>query len=174
MVLAHELDEKVTLENYNPAWAAWYDQEAERILAVFPHEKMVAIEHFGSTAVPGMLAKPVVDILIGLEQLDLSEQEQHILAQLGYAYYGATVPGLARLYARKRADKNFNLSFVVFKSPEWANALALRDHLRTSEGVCCAYCQVKSEAVKHAEGMLLGYSAYKAPFLNKVLRAIVP
>lgn len=170
MALPPALDEKIVLVPYNHEWAECYAHEAHCIVEAFSDQVILAIEHFGSTAVPGMLAKPVIDILIGLDVLSLSEREQLLLAQLGYSFYGRVVSGLERLYARKRTDRKFNLSFVIHHSREWGDALAIRDYLRQHEQAREDYCAVKLAAMTQSDGSLISYSACKDPFLKNLLK----
>lgn len=170
MTLPPELDEKIVLNPYNHAWAEWYQHEAHCIVESFSDQVILAIEHFGSTAVPGMVAKPVIDILVGLDALALTERDRQLLSTLNYIFYGRVVSGLDRLYARKRAEHNFNLSFVVHHSKEWGDALAIRDYLRTHEQARQEYCAVKQEAMKKSNAALVKYSSLKDPFLKELLQ----
>lgn len=169
MALPQELDEKILLIPYNHEWVDWFNHESTRVVDAFPEQRIIAIEHFGSTAVPGMVAKPVVDILVGLDLLLLTEKEKEAIAHLGYSFYGRVISGLDRLYARKRAQHNFNLSFVAHRSKEWGDALALRDYLRAHAHARAEYCALKQEALKKSGASLVAYSAIKDPFLKELL-----
>ena len=75
-------------------------------------QQTLGIEHIGSTAVPELQAKPVIDIMIGIKELQHSRQVIQDLSELNYEFLGeANVPG--RLYFRKRGERAFNLAVCV-------------------------------------------------------------
>lgn len=81
------MDEVVIVE-YDPNWVPLFDQEVARIQAVLDRDLITRIEHFGSTAVPGLAAKPIIDLLVGVSSL--AEAKQVAVSQLehlGYAYW---------------------------------------------------------------------------------------
>ncbi|ASC71999.1 Glutamate-rich protein GrpB [Halomicronema hongdechloris C2206] len=96
----NDVDEPVEVVAYDPAWPEAFKCEQAALLPLLSPEA-VAAEHFGSTAVPGLTAKPVVDVLIGLRHYPPSERVLATLSQSGYVCLGeAGVPG--RHYCRKR------------------------------------------------------------------------
>lgn len=161
------IDEPITLEPYNPLWPVYYEAEATLILqALGPLVK--AIEPFGSTAIPGMLAKPIIDILVGVKILKLSPIQLQALAKIGYEYLGeAGIPG--RLYLRKRNFKNFNLAIVEYQGTLWHNNLKIRDYLRHHPTAAKRYANYKQTLIKKGFNRLLTYSAQKQSFLNAIL-----
>jgi GrpB-like predicted nucleotidyltransferase (UPF0157 family) len=126
---AADLDEAVKISAYDTAWPAAFESERRRLVETLsvPPER---IEHIGSTAVPGLSAKPVVDMMLGVDDLDRTREMLSRLQILGYESLGeADVPG--RIYLRSRAERDFNLHIVVRGGELWINNLALRDLLRS-------------------------------------------
>jgi GrpB-like predicted nucleotidyltransferase (UPF0157 family) len=123
------IDEPITIEPYNPAWVT--DFAGER--AVLCHALSIEpsrVEHIGSTSVVGMQAKPIVDMMLGLDSFPLMPTVSDRLHSLGYEALGeAGVPG--RLYFRKRRPNAFNVQAVLFGSPLWTDNVLLRDFLIT-------------------------------------------
>ena len=79
--------DEIIITEYNPNWIGSFDRESACIRAVLDRDLVTRIEHFGSTAVPGLAAKPIVDLLIGVRSLAEAEQIAiSPLEQLGYAY----------------------------------------------------------------------------------------
>jgi GrpB-like predicted nucleotidyltransferase (UPF0157 family) len=76
--------EEVSLAAYDPAWAAQFVAERRRLLAQFP--QLIGIEHFGSTAIPGMPAKPIVDILAGVESMAIADALFELKSALAVKY----------------------------------------------------------------------------------------
>src|SRR5262249_1072100 len=85
--------EKVSLSPHDPAWARRYESERERLLALLP-ERFLEIQHIGSTAVPGIPAKPVIDILAGVRSMEVADQLVPVICESGYttsAEFNATL-----------------------------------------------------------------------------------
>ena len=167
-----ELDEPVHLCAYDPRWPALFESEARRIEAGLPAK--VAIEHIGSTAVEGLLAKPVIDLMLGMEPRHSMAGLRSALAALGYEDLGeAGVPG--RLYLRRRAETAFNIALVSRGGSIWIANLALRDCLRTNPGAAHEYVEIKRAAFRSGIRSLLAYSDYKSAFVASLIgRAVQP
>ena len=101
-----DLVEPLTLVEYDPAWTARFAEETRRLSAI--HLQHSAIEHIGSTSVPGLPAKPIVDIMIGVPSLEAIRTIRSALRSAGYEDPGdAGVP--RRVYFRHRGEQSFNL-----------------------------------------------------------------
>jgi GrpB-like predicted nucleotidyltransferase (UPF0157 family) len=99
------IDEPIYLSAYDPAWPKLFAAEARRILDGLSTN--TDIEHIGSTSVPGLLAKPIIDIMLGVECEEGLETVRRRLVALGYEDCGeAGVPG--RSYFRRRGENDFS------------------------------------------------------------------
>jgi GrpB-like predicted nucleotidyltransferase (UPF0157 family) len=86
--VARVLKEEVAVVPYNPRWPKMFEQERLHLLSSLPVDLVKRIEHFGSTAVPGLSAKPIVDILVEVTSLDETQQRiTPILEAQGYDYF---------------------------------------------------------------------------------------
>lgn len=163
-----EIDEPIHLSEYQESWPAQFLIEKSRLISalVIPDENC---QHVGSTAVPGMIAKPIIDIMLGLSDLDPTGRHAQIFVGLGYQAMGeAGVPD--RLYFRRRGVTNINLHVVKFLGHHWSNNLSLRDFLRSEEKARDAYRKAKLAAVSAGAKTLLAYSTMKAPAVESLLR----
>ena len=152
------LEEPVSLQDYDPRWADLAVEEAERLRAAVP---AAAVEHIGSTAVPGLAAKPIIDLLVGVPALDPT------LRLVDYEACGeAGVPG--RLYFRKRGPLSFNAHVVVLGGELWHNALLLRDYLRSHPQEARRYLEGKRGALA-AGATLLRCSGAKSKLVEDLL-----
>ena len=80
--------EKVAIVPYNPDWPRMFELERDRLLNCLPNELIKRIEHFGSTAIPGMSAKPIVDILVEVTSLvETKKKIVPVLEAKGYDYF---------------------------------------------------------------------------------------
>lgn len=162
-----QIDEPITVVTYDPAWPQLFAQEQPFIKVAFAN-RAVEVQHFGSTAAPGLSAKPIVDILVGLPELILETGQIEALAQLGYEYLGeAGVSG--RLAFRKRRPQAFNIAVVQWHSKLWRDNLLLRDYLREHPEAARRYEQHKVEVVGRGNTTLIGYSEQKKAVIEDLL-----
>lgn len=85
--------DKIELSAYDPQWPAEFAREEARLRVVLPPSLVIAIEHFGSTSIPGLAAKPIIDILIAVASL--AEVRRHAIPPLelmGYSYWRDNKP----------------------------------------------------------------------------------
>ena len=135
----------IVIADYDPRWATMYAEESARIQDVIG-EWLVGIEHVGSTSVPGLAAKPVVDMMPGLRSLDDSRHIVRPLQKLGYQYFPEHEDAMPerRYFARPAGDKHrvrrrFHLHIVETTSAFWRRHLAFRDYLRTHPETAAEY-----------------------------------
>ena len=160
-------DESIAIVDYDSEWPAEYLRERSMISETLG-DVALSIEHIGSTAVPGMPAKPIVDIQIGVRSFPTSEKRLQELTRLGYEPLGeAGVP--ERLYFRKRQPTQFNVHVVIWKGEHWNNNIVLRDYLRLHSDEALRYADSKRRAVIEGAGALLHYSQRKGPLINNIL-----
>jgi GrpB-like predicted nucleotidyltransferase (UPF0157 family) len=161
------LDEPIQIVDHDPRWIEEYRADAAEIeIALVPWNPMV--EHFGSTSVPGLAAKPIIDILVGLEQWPLAEGVANALQSLGYEYLGeAGVPG--REYFRRRRLHDTNLAVVEYRGRLWIDNVLLRDYLRAHPIVAASYSRAKKEAWFKGARTLRAYSEAKAAEMTALL-----
>jgi GrpB-like predicted nucleotidyltransferase (UPF0157 family) len=162
------LDEDVTLVSYDANWQDAFAAESRRIREAL-ELSADTVEHIGSTAVPGLAAKPVVDMMLGASKLPAPPEWIWRLASLGYEDLGeAGVPG--RIYLRLRdAPREFNLHIVERGGIHWINNLALREFLRTDAAARERYAAAKLAALRSAGPRLLAYSAAKHEAVTELL-----
>ena len=156
----------IIIADHNAAWAARF--EAERVLLTRVFEgAVVDIEHVGSTAVPGLAAKPIVDIMLGAQTLDVVEARIPALEANGYEYvdiYEDVMP--ERRYFRKNDNgvRSVHLHSVVTDDAFWRRHLHFRDYLRANPEAAAEYQSLKRGlAEKHRmdpEAYMDGKSAF--------------
>lgn len=159
------LSERVELREYDPSWAQIFEAERLLIAPIFDG-RAVGIEHIGSTSVPDLCAKPIVDVLVGLRELALSDDEIKAMEELGYEYLGEFgLPG--RLYFRKGDPRTHHVHVVELGGEHWERHLAFRDALRANPEERQRYDALKRQLA--AEGHPWeAYSELKTPFIREV------
>ncbi len=159
-------DELITICEYDPRWPELFASERAEIGRALANA--VEIEHMGSTAVPGLEAKPIVDMIASVETLPLTEQQKTTLQRLGYEYLGECgVPG--REYFRKREPNPFNLVVVQHESSLWEHNLLFRDYLQAHPDEARRYGSLKRKLAGDAGHSLLLYSDRKGRFISRTL-----
>ncbi|HLB93790.1 MAG TPA: GrpB family protein [Candidatus Babeliales bacterium] len=164
------IDEPVHIESYNDQWPKIFSQEKLRIKQALS-QQYLEFEHIGSTAVPGLSAKPIIDIMVGVRNYPPSNELIQQICALGYSCHGeANVPG--RLYFTRRDQCNFNLAVVLFEQEHWIKNIKFRDFLRQDPSACSAYERIKSDAINSGATTLLAYSEFKRAFIADILKLL--
>ena len=158
---------QVRLHEPTPLWAGLYQEEAERLQAALG-ASLIAVEHYGSTSVEGIKAKPIIDILAGIARLEDGPTLIGPLAALGYDYAGDKIVPGHHIFGKGEARTHL-LHIVEYGSPIWNEALQFRDALRASPALAQEYETLKiALSHKYAERRA-DYTAAKAAFIEAIL-----
>ena len=165
-----DMKHPVIVTKYNPQWPALYEEEKTQILSLVGH-KVVAIEHVGSTAVRGLVAKPIIDIIVAIHRLADAEECILPLQSIGYEYvpeYEDTLP--ERRYFRKGppGERTYHVHMVELTSDFWEQHLLFRDFLRTHPEVAGQYYQLKKELAAKYGSDHEGYTEAKTTFIESI------
>ena len=156
----------VEVVDYDREWPRRYEEEAARVRAALG-ESVVEIEHMGSTAVPGLASKPVIDISAGLCSLELDEAQIAAIEAQGYEYLGEFgLPG--RLYFRKGAGpRTHHVHAVEWGGEHWHRHRAFREYLCSHPEEAAEYAAEKRRIAAEVDG-LEEYWARKQPFVDEL------
>jgi GrpB-like predicted nucleotidyltransferase (UPF0157 family) len=159
---------------WDPLWPAAFEDEKLRLVkALGPVAR--GIEHYGSTAVPGLCAKPILDIIVGISPLSEWERCEPALKALGYDYAeDAGVPGhyiFGR--GRDRTERTHLVHVVEYQGESWCGSLAFRDALRRDAGLRKSYAQEKERAAAVAAGNRAAYNLKKGPFIAETIKKLL-
>jgi GrpB-like predicted nucleotidyltransferase (UPF0157 family) len=156
---------------HDPAWAKTFSTEKASLAPVFTGTT-VKIEHVGSTPVPGLAAKPIIDICIGLTRPADAEARVDAMALLGYQYvpeFEADVPH-RRYFRRPHArPRSHHAHCGVFGDPTWARHLIFRDYLRGHPDVANEYAALKRALADRHRNDRLAYTEARDPFITRIL-----
>jgi GrpB-like predicted nucleotidyltransferase (UPF0157 family) len=162
---------RVEVVPWRAEWPELFAAERSRLASVFdrPQDR---IEHVGSTAVAGLTAKPIVDVMVGVGHLADVDARVGVLEAMGYQYvpeYEAELPD--RRYFRRphRPPCSFHLHCVVLGGPFWVTHLAFRDHLRAHPDLAREYGRLKRDLAGRHPFDRRAYLEGKAPFIRRVL-----
>ncbi len=158
----------VVLAPHDPRWAEAARVEAERLPRVLPEGTLDETHHIGSTAIEGLIAKPILDLLPVIADADAFDAARPALEAAGYLWWGEYgLPG--RRYLTREVDgvRIAHLHAYVRGSDEITRHLAFRDYVRAHPAVRDAYAAEKERARSVAEGTY-GYADEKAAFVRRV------
>ncbi|MEJ8307332.1 GrpB family protein [Saccharibacillus sacchari] len=157
---------QVRLSDYTPDWTQRFEEESEFLRSVFGPE-VVQFEHFGSTSVPGMKAKPVIDMLVIVRDIQSVDARNEQMAQLGYDVAGDWgIPG-RRLLRKGGEERTHHIHFYESGNPQIARHLILRDYLREKPDEVRAYSDLK-ERLSSQFSETSGYSPAKKGFVGQL------
>jgi GrpB-like predicted nucleotidyltransferase (UPF0157 family) len=163
------LDERITVCTADPLWPNWFQQEAARLRSALPGDLVPDIQHIGSTAVPGLDAKPIVDLMVGIGEPSRIADVVGRLEGLGYESLGeAGVPGRWALRKRNVVQPS-NIAIVAYEGEWWKLNLAVRDFLRANAEAARNYAAAKWHAVSNGAEMLLSYSEAKRSIIEMIV-----
>lgn len=157
---------------YNPEWPRMFEIESAKIKEAL-RDNCIAIHHVGSTSVPGLFAKPVIDIIGVIKDPEKSIQP---LENLGFKYKGEYNISM-RFYFNRSEDVNINLHVYEEGHPEIELNLLFRDYLRDHSEAREEYANLKKELLKEKSSyekinsMFTGYNLGKDAFIRRILKA---
>jgi GrpB-like predicted nucleotidyltransferase (UPF0157 family) len=158
----------VRLVEYDERWPALFAAEAQRILAhtgALPFR----LEHIGSTSIPGMCAKPILDIAAGRPADAPVAAYIPALQQAGYEYRGERgVPG--REFFCRGVPRAYHLHLVEDDGPRWREYIAVREYLREHDGAVRELAGFKRALAARFARDREGYMHAKSAYVNRILR----
>lgn len=162
----------IVIEAYCQEWPERFKQEAQMIRqTIEPY--ITVIEHIGSTAVPGLAAKPIIDMLISVKSLADTPHFIPPLEQLGYVYvpeYEAGLPERRYLYKQDNGEDTFHLHMVEPESDFFCRHLAFRDYLRAHPESVAEYASLKIKLAREFGSDRNGYTDAKSDFIQSIER----
>jgi len=153
----------VVVVDYDPSWPAAFD-ELRAIVGEAVRDIAISIEHVGSTAVPGLAAKPVIDMDIVVADGDVASAIDR-LAGIGYVHRGNLGIATREAFRPPSGSRPHNLYVCPSSSPALANHLALRDYLRANDEAAREYGALKKRLAEEFRDDIDGYVEAKTAFI---------
>lgn len=159
----------IEIVQYDPLWTSKFEAERQVLQAVLAPWLAGTIEHVGSTAVPGMAAKPVIDIMVAVRSLESSRAAIHALAEAGYVYFPYR-PDIMHWFCKPSAAfRKYHLHLVPHGSTRWVECLSFRDAIREDRMLAAEYAALKNRLAVEFKFDREAYTAGKTPFIERVL-----
>lgn len=165
----------IVIVDYDPRWPFIYEEEKRHILAIAGH-KILCLEHIGSTAVVGLRAKPIVDIIAGVNSSSEADKLVRLLRKIGYNEIIQQSDNLEWYYCLRKTIKgqemwlqNFHLHIMKFRSETWDKHILFRNFLRTHSEVAQEYDRLKRMLVAKYGYDRKNYTKAKTEFISSVI-----
>lgn len=176
--VARVVQETVALTPYDPAWPRMFDQEKKHLLKCLPRELVTRIEHIGSTAVPNLPAKPIVDMLVEVTSLEETKKRiVPVLQSQKYDYFwrptaGKDVPPFYAWFIKRnsRGDRTHHIHMVEGTYAEHWDRLFFRDYLKEFPEVAREYKALKLSLAHDYPNDRIAYAQGKKEFIDQVTR----
>lgn len=157
----------VVIADHDPRWAARFAEERQRIAGALGAFAL-GVEHIGSTAVPGLAAKPILDLLVGVRPMPPGPEPIAALGRLGYDHLGEHgIPG--RHFFARGWPRTHHLHLVEHGGAFWTSHLRFRDHLRAHPEEARAYAALKRELAARYRRDRFRYTEMKSAFIAAAL-----
>jgi GrpB-like predicted nucleotidyltransferase (UPF0157 family) len=171
------LQEDVSIVPYNPAWPRMFEEEKRHLLNCLPHELIRRIEHFGSTAILNLSAKPIVDILVEVKSLEETRRRiVPVLEAQGYDYFwrptqGDDIPPFYAWFIKRDAagTRTHHIHMVEMRHEHW-DRLLFRDYLIEHSAVAKEYETLKLGLAHDYPSDRIAYTKGKTKFIVRVTR----
>ncbi len=158
--------------DYDPDWPAQFEAERDRLVGEIG-KWVLAVEHIGSTAVSGLAAKPIIDIMPGIRSLEDADRCVEGMRRLGYEYVPEFEDALPdRRYLKKgHPEQRLHVHIVEVDGPFWQRHVAFRDYLRSHPGVAAEYAALKRRLAAEYPHDSLAYTEAKSEFILGIEKA---
>lgn len=161
---------KVVINKYDPNWEVEFQLEHEKIFTLLSKKK-VFIEHIGSTSVEGLGAKPIIDIMIGLNDFNIADSCIKDIESLDYEYiskHESIMPNRRFFIKNKEEKLKYHIHMVGYQTDFWKRHLAFRNHLINNKKDREEYFNLKIELAKREWKDGGEYANAKSEFISKI------
>ena len=168
--LRQAIDEPVVLVDHDPHWSMSFEAERRRLVEALPG-LFVEIAHIGSTAVPDIRTKPLIDLLAGVPSLADAFALNHLLDRIGYttlASYNAALTTRQWFMRQSGGHRTHHLHAVVHDGPEWRARIGFRDALLADAVLRARYQSLKEDLLARHPGDRDAYTEGKSAFIASV------
>lgn len=161
---------KVSVVEYRPQWRKMFEEEKQLLQAVLG-EGSSEVKHIGSTAVDGLAAKPIIDIMIGLPDFSVADKLVPIIEALGYEYFKKYEDEMPyRRYFAKNSNgiRTHQIHIVEIGSEFWGRHLFFRDYLRQNPEIMNEYAALKKQLAEREWVDVNEYADAKSEFITGI------
>ncbi|ESA34314.1 glutamate-rich protein [Leptolyngbya sp. Heron Island J] len=162
----------VELSAYHSEWPIKFEAEKTRLITNIGQWLWGSVEHVGSTAVPGLLAKPVIDIMFGVQSLQDSRPAIDVLVNHGYQYFPYKKEVMHWFCKPSDEFRTHHLHLIPYKSQLWQDRIRFRDLLRANQKIANDYAILKQSLAASYRYDREAYTQAKGPFIQQTLKLV--
>ncbi|SFK53951.1 GrpB domain, predicted nucleotidyltransferase, UPF0157 family [Halobacillus dabanensis] len=164
------LNNTVELYPYDPDWQLRFKKEKEIITRTLDPSPL-PMEHIGSTSIPGMVAKPIIDILLGVDDLTDFSRLIPSLSRAGYEYIPKPELKTRRFFRKGAPGRGIcHLHLCEWNGEEWNEKVFFRDYLRLNPEEASEYTALKKQLAKDYKHQRSLYTEMKGPFILSIIK----
>ena len=163
------MSQKIQLEEYDLSWPEKFLTEKKLLNIAIGEFVHGSIEHVGSTSVPGLMAKPVIDIMVGVKSLELSKPCIQLLEKHNYKYFPYKTDVMHWFCKPSNEFRTHHLHLIPYQSNLWYERIKFRNLLLNDNSVAKDYQSLKVELAKKHENDREKYTQEKWPFIKEAL-----
>lgn len=163
----------ITIVPYDPRWPELFERERGRVEAALRPWLIGPVEHVGSTAVPGLPAKPIIDMVARVADYEAAAGAVAAMDEIGWRYVRAPGDEELRRWSFCFPDpawRSHHLHVVEYVSQLWRDCQAFRDHLRGHPDEAAVYAEIKKGLAARDHEDRTAYRAGKTPFIETIMR----
>ena len=157
---------KIVITEYNPNWRIFFKNEKKLLKEIFSNQYKT-INHIGSTSIPSLTSKPIVDISIGVEKLYGKDFYSKFLKTIGYKYQTGSEFEKWILFKKREPEQEFNLHIMPYNSKRLLDQLIFKNCLLDNKKLIESYGWLKKYYKEHDDNLF--YSMNKLPFVTRVV-----
>jgi len=166
-------EDNIYITPYNSNWPKLAAEEIALIKKNLPYAWIVDIQHIGSTAIPGLPAKPIIDIYIGVASIQEAQKAIKPIEKLGYVFWSDN-PNKEKMFFVKGMPpfgkgRTHHIHIVEYNSTYWRARILFRNYLRTHPDKAEKYAQLKHELMEKYEFDREAYTDAKSSFISSIL-----
>ena len=163
-------DEPIRLAEYDDTWPARFQDEVAVLAPVLAPWLTGPIVHIGSTAIPGLVAKPIIDIMAGVANLAAAAAAIPAVAAVGYEYFPYRRTVMHWFCKPSPVRRTHHLHLVPTGSSLWHDRLSFRDYLRAHPTASAEYGQLKAALAVRYRDDREAYTEGKSEFVTNILK----
>src|SRR5262245_27133585 len=163
-------EQAVEIVEYDPSSPASFEAERQALARTLAPWLAGSIEHIGSTAIPGLAAKPVVDIMAAVSTLEGSRGAIEAATELGYCYFPYQAEFEHWFCKPSPMFRTHHLHMVPIGSAKWLQTIAFRDYLRAHPTVAAEYEALKRNRAQEFHFDREAYTEAKRPFIDRIIK----
>ena len=160
---------RVGVASYNPNWKNMYKEESEKIKNIL-NDIIIDIHHIGSTAIPGIKAKPVIDILVEVKDIEEVDKYNHKMEELGYEAMGEYGIPKRRFFRKGENNRTHHIHIFQTGNEEIERHINFKEYLIAHPDKAREYSKLKEELVNKYTYDVENYTNSKSDFIKEIDR----